>query len=92
MRKFAGFSADSFAERIMDCQARILVTADGVWRGEKHLPLKSICDQAMQKCSKNGFNIECCVVVSHLGRVTSPLRDHYQKKVTRLIHLNKKQI
>ncbi|KAF2906076.1 hypothetical protein ILUMI_00103 [Ignelater luminosus] len=69
---FAGFSSDSFSERIMDCQARVLVTADGVWRGEKHLALKSICDQAMDKCAKNGHNVEHCIVVSHLGRVTSP--------------------
>lgn len=69
---FAGFSADSFAERIMDCNARVLITADGVWRGEKHLALKSICDQAMEKCAKSGHNVEHCIVVSHLGRVTSP--------------------
>lgn len=56
----------------MDCQARVLVTADGVWRGEKHLALKNICDQAMEKCARNGHNVEHCVVVSHLGRVTSP--------------------
>lgn len=66
----------------MDCEARILVTADGVWRGEKHLALKSICDQAMEKCSKNGHNVEHCFVVSHLNRVTSPSgSNHYQNKV-----------
>ncbi|XP_017768260.1 PREDICTED: acetyl-coenzyme A synthetase [Nicrophorus vespilloides] len=69
---FAGFSADSFSERIIDCQARALITADGVWRGEKYLALKSICDQAMDKCAKNGHNVEVCFVVSHLERVTAP--------------------
>lgn len=69
---FAGFSADSFAERILDCEARVLVTTDGVWRGEKLLSLKSICDQAMNRCSLKGHNVETCIVVSHLERVTSP--------------------
>lgn len=69
---FAGFSADSFSERILDGQCRVLVTTDGVWRGEKHLALKSICDQAMERCSNHGHNVETCIVVSHLERVTAP--------------------
>ncbi|XP_022907685.1 acetyl-coenzyme A synthetase [Onthophagus taurus] len=78
---FAGFSADSFSERIIDCGAKVLITADGVWRGEKFLQLKSICDQAMEKCSKHGHNVDCCVVVQHLCRVTSPNRMQEHKKV-----------
>ncbi|KAI4470965.1 acetyl-coenzyme a synthetase [Holotrichia oblita] len=77
---FAGFSADSFSERISDCEAKVLVTADGVWRGEKFLGLKTICDQAMDKCARNGHNIECCIVVSHLCRVTTPNRIPNQNK------------
>ncbi|XP_060535433.1 acetyl-coenzyme A synthetase [Cylas formicarius] len=69
---FAGFSADSFAERIVDCGARVLVTADGAWRGDKLIALKSICDQAMSKCAADGHNVETCLVIGHLGRVTSP--------------------
>ncbi|KAJ8928991.1 hypothetical protein NQ314_018348, partial [Rhamnusium bicolor] len=65
---FAGFSADTFAERILDCQARVLVTVDGVWRGEKLLQLKTICDQAMARCAQKGHNVETCIVVAHLGR------------------------
>lgn len=53
-----------------DCQAKILLTADGAWRGEKPLHLKSICDEAMDKASAMGHNIEKCIVVSHLNRVT----------------------
>lgn len=79
--QFAGFSSDSFAERIIDCEAKILVTADGVWRGEKFLGLKAICDQAMDKCARNGHNVECCIVVSHLCRVTSPTSMQQNKKV-----------
>ncbi|KAG5883509.1 hypothetical protein JTB14_013936 [Gonioctena quinquepunctata] len=79
---FAGFSSDSLAERIADCEARVLVTADGAWRGEKLLHLKAICDQAMVKCSQKGHNVETCVVVSHLGRVTSPLGTEHRSNKT----------
>lgn len=75
--QFAGFSADSLAERMRDCEARVLVTADGAWRGEKLLQLKAICDQAMKKCSQKQHNIETCIVVSHLERVSSPSGQQY---------------
>ncbi|XP_066249868.1 acetyl-coenzyme A synthetase [Euwallacea similis] len=80
---FAGFSSDSFAERILDCEARFIVTADGVWRGEKLLHLKSICDQAMTKCANEGHNVETCVVVSHLERVSSPKGGPTQRQTNR---------
>ncbi|CAG2068227.1 unnamed protein product, partial [Timema podura] len=41
---FAGFSAESLGERMCDCKCKVLVTADGVWRGPKLLHLKEICD------------------------------------------------
>lgn len=67
----------------MDCEARVLVTADGAWRGEKLLKLKAICDQAMAKCAQKGHNVETCIVVSHLERVTSPLgTQHKRNKVS----------
>lgn len=59
-----------------DCQAKILLTADGAWRGEKPLQLKSICDEAMDKASAMGHNVEKCIVVSHLNRVTPGSEDH----------------
>ncbi|XP_076287404.1 acetyl coenzyme A synthase [Lasioglossum baleicum] len=69
---FAGYSSDSLAERILDSKAKVLVTTDGVWRGEKLLMLKAICDDALTKVANNGHVVECCVVVSHLRRVSSP--------------------
>ncbi|MDV7394523.1 AMP-binding protein, partial [Arthrospira platensis SPKY1] len=47
---FAGFSAQSLADRINDCQAKLIFTNDGLRRGEKHVPLKNICDEALQTC------------------------------------------
>uniref|UniRef100_T1GC23 Acetyl-coenzyme A synthetase n=1 Tax=Megaselia scalaris TaxID=36166 RepID=T1GC23_MEGSC len=67
---FAGFSPDSLAERMTDCKAKILLTADGAWRGEKPLFLKALCDTAMEKAEEMGHHVEKCIVVSHLKRVT----------------------
>ncbi|SMO70893.1 acetate--CoA ligase [Fodinibius sediminis] len=47
---FAGFSAQSLAERIQDCDAKMLITNDGLRRGEKHVPLKDISDEALEDC------------------------------------------
>nr|XP_034194187.1 acetyl-coenzyme A synthetase [Osmia lignaria] len=69
---FAGYSSDSLAERILDSKAKVLITTDGVWRGEKLLLLKAICDEALNKVKKHGHEVEYCVVVAHLRRLTSP--------------------
>lgn len=69
---FAGFSSDSLAERMSDCRAKILVTADGAWRGEKLLRLKALCDEAIEKAeSRYDHWVEACLVVAHLKRVTA---------------------
>lgn len=47
---FAGFSAQSLAERIQDCDAKMLITNDGLRRGDKHVPLKDISDEALESC------------------------------------------
>ncbi|MEZ4872262.1 MAG: AMP-binding protein [Bdellovibrionales bacterium] len=55
---FGGFSAKALADRINDCQAKILVTNDGGHRGDKLIPLKDICDEALNSCT----SIECVLV------------------------------
>ena len=45
---FAGFSAQSLAERIQDCEAKLLIVNDGGRRGEKDIPLKDIADEALE--------------------------------------------
>jgi len=47
---FAGFSAQSLADRIQDCDAKMLITNDGLRRGTKHVPLKNISDEALESC------------------------------------------
>ncbi|KAH0534892.1 hypothetical protein KQX54_009817 [Cotesia glomerata] len=69
---FAGYSSDSLAERVLDSKAKVLLTTDGAWRGSKLLHLKAICDQAMDKVKSHGHNVESCIVISHLRRVTCP--------------------
>jgi len=46
---FAGFSSDAIAERIAAASSKFVVTSDGGKRGGKNLPLKSICDKAIEK-------------------------------------------
>ncbi len=44
---FGGFSSKSLQERIQDTGARVVITADGQFRGGKALPLKSAVDEAL---------------------------------------------
>ncbi len=47
---FGGFSVDSLRDRIIDAEAKILITADGGWRRGKVVPLKDTADQAVDGC------------------------------------------
>ena len=47
---FGGFSAQSIADRINDAQCNVVVTADGAYRGNKEIPLKSTVDDALIGC------------------------------------------
>ncbi len=47
---FAGFSAQSLSERMIDAGATILITSDGGYRGNKTIPIKAIADEAMENC------------------------------------------
>jgi len=44
---FGGFSAKSVQERISDAKARVVITADGQFRGGKEIPLKAAVDEAL---------------------------------------------
>jgi acetyl-CoA synthetase len=45
---FAGFSASALADRIVDAEAKMVITADGLNRGPKQIPLKRIVDEALE--------------------------------------------
>lgn len=46
---FAGFSASAVASRVNDCEAKMVITSDGSYRGNKVLDLKTIVDDALEK-------------------------------------------
>ena len=60
---FGGFSAESLADRINDCQASVVITADGGWRRGNIVPLKKNTDDAL----KNTPSVRTCLVVRRVG-------------------------
>lgn len=60
---FAGFSASALADRINDAQAKLVITSDGLKRGSKEIPLKSVIDEALETCT----SVEHVVVFSCLN-------------------------
>jgi acetyl-CoA synthetase len=63
---FAGFSAGSLIDRINDSNCKMVLTADGAYRGDKKIDLKSIVDEALKKC----LSVERCIV---LNRTNLPI-------------------
>jgi acetyl-CoA synthetase len=56
---FGGFSPDSLANRLQDCDSSILITADEGLRGGRKVPLKKNADLAME----HSPSCKTCVVV-----------------------------
>jgi acetyl-CoA synthetase len=60
---FGGFSAESLRSRIDDCQARVVITADGGFRKGAASPLKPAVDQAIA----DGADVDTVLVVKRTG-------------------------
>lgn len=61
---FAGFSATALATRINDASCKILLTADGGYRGDKVVNLKNIADEALESCP----SVEKAIVFKRTGK------------------------
>lgn len=69
---FGGFSAEALRERINDCGAKIVVTADGGYRRGKPVPLKQNTDVALQETP----TVEKVIVVQRVGDpALSPMQE-----------------
>ena len=67
---FSGFSAEALSDRINDCGAKILVTADGAYRRGKTITLKDTADRALQATP----SVQKVVVVKRTGQ-TVPMKE-----------------
>jgi acetyl-CoA synthetase len=60
---FGGFSPDSIAGRIQDCDSHIVITADEGLRGGRIVPLKANVDEALTQCPQ----VSDVIVVTRTG-------------------------
>ena len=72
---FGGFSPDSLAGRINDCDSKFVITADEGIRAGKKIPLKVNTDEALKKCAGN----EKVLVIRRTGGAVpfDPARDFW---------------
>jgi len=80
---FGGFSADSIAGRILDCNSDFVVTADEGLRGGKLIPLKETIDKALLQCP----NVKKCLIVRKTGKKINLIngRDEYLDKILTIV-------
>lgn len=69
---FGGFSAEALAERLDDCESKVIITADGAQRGTKTIPLKETVDLALTKTKKE--TALTVLTIKHTG-ATCPLKE-----------------
>ncbi|MFZ4690441.1 MAG: acetate--CoA ligase [Polymorphobacter sp.] len=66
---FGGFSPDSLANRIQDCDSKLVITADEGLRGGKPVPLKANVDAALASCP----SVDRVIVVRRTGGAVTML-------------------
>jgi acetyl-CoA synthetase len=66
---FGGFSAQALVDRITDCEASIVITADGGYRRGAPAGLKPAVDEALAKCADQGYDgVRHVLVVRRTGQ------------------------
>ncbi len=83
---FGGFSAKSIADRINDATCKLVITADGAYRGNKQIQLKEVIDDALIGCP----TIERVIVLTHTRTPVSMLkgRDCWWEDEIKLVDAN----
>ena len=83
---FGGFSAKSIADRINDAACKVVITADGAFRGNKQIQLKEVIDDALIGCP----TIEKVIVLTHTRTPVSMLkgRDLWWEDEIKLVDAN----
>ena len=61
---FGGFSSNALKDRIEDAKSKIVITADGAYRGGNIIPLKQATDEAV---SQSSYKVENVVVFQRTG-------------------------
>lgn len=76
---FSGYGAESVATRLRDAGAKVLITADGFYRGGKVIPLKVTADAAI----RDGESVAAVVVCRRTGEDIpwQPGRDHWWHEI-----------
>ncbi|MCH9056456.1 acetate--CoA ligase [Synechococcus sp. PCC 6716] len=74
---FGGFSAEALRDRLIDAQAKLVVTADGGWRKDAIVPLKDQVDSALSDQAVP--SVEHVLVVQRTQQPITmvPGRDHW---------------
>ncbi|KAL0742183.1 hypothetical protein Bca4012_083696 [Brassica carinata] len=67
---FAGFFADSLAQRIIDCKPKLILTCNAFKRGPKTINLKAIVDAALDISSKDGVSVDICLTYDNPSATT----------------------
>ena len=84
---FGGFSPDSLAGRIEDCQSKVVITADEGVRGGRKIPLKANTDAAVAKVASSGFSVDHVIVVRRTGGAVemNPVRDVWYHEASAVV-------
>jgi acetyl-CoA synthetase len=74
---FGGFSAEALRDRLVDADAKLVITADGGWRKDAIVPLKEQVDKALADGAVP--NVKDVLVVQRTGQKThmETGRDHW---------------
>ena len=72
---FGGFSSEAIKDRVNDCQAKVIITADGGWRRGKIVELKANVDRALAGTP----SVQAVVVLKRTGQPVTMAegRDHW---------------